>query len=522
MDPVILRSLLTIAFGAVAGGVTNAIAVWMLFHPYEPPVLFGRRLRMLQGAIPKNKARLAVSMGRTVGTKLLSPADITTALSEPVFHAAFDERLTSFLVSVFNERRGSIEEMLSPEAAAEVRKLLLHAAEGLLGRLDTYLEGDEFRAQAHHWAEALAHEVEHRPIGELLTEERETALALKAEQWIADAVEEQGFENAVRDYIDRGADRLLQPGRTFQELLPQGLVSAVERGISGYLPIALERLGGLLDDPAARSKVEQVVHELLDRFMKDLRFHQRLVAALIITPDTIDRVIKAIESEGAAKIAEMLHDSSVRDAMARGVNDGIVDFLRKPVISVLGSPEDRSVHEAKDTVQEWVLRLARDTQTRTFLVEKLRSTLSAAEQRTWGDVFRHVPPNRVADVIVGAARSERAREIYRDSLDKLVDTVMQRPLGRFADHLGEDAPARVERALAPPLWDWIQKQVPAVAQQIDIAGKVEAKILDFPPQQVEQLIKGVTERELKVIVRLGYVLGAGIGVVSALISIILS
>jgi uncharacterized membrane protein YheB (UPF0754 family) len=56
----VLRTLLTIVFGAIAGGTTNAIAVWMLFHPYEPPRVFGRRISLLQGAMPKNKARLAV------------------------------------------------------------------------------------------------------------------------------------------------------------------------------------------------------------------------------------------------------------------------------------------------------------------------------------------------------------------------------------------------------------------------------------------------------------------------------
>ena len=63
------RALITIAFGALAGGITNAVAISMLFHPYEPRGL-GRW--KLQGAIPKNKARLAKTIGRTVGQRLLT------------------------------------------------------------------------------------------------------------------------------------------------------------------------------------------------------------------------------------------------------------------------------------------------------------------------------------------------------------------------------------------------------------------------------------------------------------------
>src|SRR5690606_11085056 len=151
----------------------------------------------------------------------------------------------------------------------------------------------------------------------------------------------------------------------------------------GYLPIAIEKLGGMLDDPAARAKVEEALHELLDRFMKDLRFHQRLVASLLITSETIDRVLDAVEKEGAGRIAELLQDPPVREAMARGVNNAIVDFLRKPVTSILGEPGDQSVENAKATIIRWVLDLARDEQTRSFAVEKLGLLMDSAQGHTW-------------------------------------------------------------------------------------------------------------------------------------------
>ena len=32
----VLTAAAMVFFGALAGGLTNAIAIWMLFHPYEP------------------------------------------------------------------------------------------------------------------------------------------------------------------------------------------------------------------------------------------------------------------------------------------------------------------------------------------------------------------------------------------------------------------------------------------------------------------------------------------------------
>ncbi len=510
------QTAVSILFGAIAGGVTNAVAVWMLFHPYEPPNVFGRPFRLFQGAIPKNKARLAAAVGRTVGTQLLTSEDLARTVGQPGFREAFDERLSAFLEGVLEREWGSLSELLPAPLLAELRVVLDGAAEGLLERLDEYLADEEFRGAAHRWARDLADELRDRPLAQLLTPERQADLAARADGWVADVLGGDGFQRAIQDYLDRSAERLLRPGRTFQDLLPQGLVSAVERAIGGYLPLALERLGGMLERPEVHERLERVLHEILNRFMRDLRFHQRLVASLVITPETIDKVLAAIERDGAGKISELLQEPEMRDATARSVNDAIVDFLRRPVNATLGRPGEPSVEEAKDTVSGWVLGVARDEHTRAFLIERLKATLASAEHRTWGDLFRHVPPDRIADALVSAARSERARQVYRETTGRLLDRALDRRIGRPIDLLGEDAALRIERSLAEPLWGWLQAQVPAVAGRVDIAGKVEERILAFPTAKLEALIRNVTEKELRLIVHLGYLLGAMIGLLSAL------
>jgi uncharacterized membrane protein YheB (UPF0754 family) len=517
----ILSALLTIVFASIAGGVTNAIAVWMLFHPYEPPLLFGRPIRMLQGAIPKNKARLAATVGRTVGTKLLTPEDLARTVSEPGFREAFADRLSVFISGMLERERGSLHDLMPPSVRAEVRGLLGQVRDSLLVRFEAYIGTEDFQNVVRRWAQNLAAELEAEPLGQsLLTPEREAALEQKVEAWLEELVGSAGFTDAIRDYLDRGARTLLVPGRTFQEILPVGLIASVERAISGYLPIAIEKLSGVLDDPGARKRVERILHELLDRFMGDLKFHQRMVASLFITPDTVDRILRAVEKEGANKISELLQEGEVRDAIARGVNNAVVDFLARPVTSVLGNPGDENVESAKETIATWLYSLARDEKSRRFVTERLLAVVRSAEDRTWGDLFRHLPPERLADALVQLARSERAREVYGDASDLILNAALDRPLGRLDAHLPADAPQRIEKALHEPLWAWIQEQIPPIAQRVDIGKKVEQRILDFPTGQVDQIIRNVTERELRLIVHLGWVLGAFIGVISAGISML--
>ena len=50
-----------------------------------------------------------------------------------------------------------------------------------------------------------------------------------------------------------------------------------------------------------------------------------------------------------------------------------------------------------------------------------------------------------------------------------------------------------------------------LVERIDVARRVEEKVLHFPTARMEEIVRKVTDRELRLIVRLGYVLGAFIG-----------
>ncbi len=65
-----------IAVGAAIGGVTNSLAIKMLFRPYNAVYLFDRRLPFTPGLIPKRREELAKQLGRMVVEYLLTPEGI--------------------------------------------------------------------------------------------------------------------------------------------------------------------------------------------------------------------------------------------------------------------------------------------------------------------------------------------------------------------------------------------------------------------------------------------------------------
>jgi uncharacterized membrane protein YheB (UPF0754 family) len=156
--------------------------------------------------------------------------------------------------------------------------------------------------------------------------------------------------------------------------------------------------------------------------------------------------------------------------------------------------------------------MARDPATREFVVEKLHAGFEKAGARTWGEVLARVPMERVTELLVTAARTETARTVVETSAQRLVSKALERPIGTPARWFPSDGPERIEAALSDPIWEWLQTQVPAVVERIDVARRVEEKVLHFPTARMEEIVRKVTDRELRLIVRLGYLLGGIIGV----------
>ena len=504
-----LRALVTIAFGALAGGITNRIAVWMLFHPYQPPRWFGRRVAWLQGAVPKNQHRLAGSVGNVVGGALLTPDDIASELQQ--LEGAFRGRLRELAAELTEREQPALADLLPEPALVELRGLLT----GLLseGRefLARALDAPESREEATRLLETVRDALSEAPVSRTLDPERRAAVRDAIERWLARLVESAAFEATVRRHLDEAARRMLRSGRTIEQLIPPGLVAALEHALRDYLPVAIERTSRVLEDPDARERIEQLIRELLERFMRDLRFHQRVVARLIVTEETVARVLDTLQAEGADRVGTVLREPEVQTAIARNVNEGVVDFLRHPPSEVLGDPDDPHVGSALDSIAGWLVAAARDAGSRVFLMDRVEEMLDRFGERSWADVLGVLPPDRVAASLAAGFRSEAGRTLFDAITERVTDRILHAPIGRLDRLLRDDAAPRLADTLAGPAWEWISGRVPEVAERIRIADRISTKIERFPIQHIERLVRDISQREFDLIVRLGYGLGAIIG-----------
>lgn len=507
----LLMAVATVVGGSVAGGLTNMVAIWMLFRPHEPRGV--GRLR-LQGAIPKNKARLAKSVGRTVGEKLLTADDIASRLAAPPTREAFDGAMRRALETALDREHGSLREHLGPTAVE-----LLEEAASALGprvaeRVAEYAGTADFEQLVASWSERLQSELAGRPVAAMLTPARRALIANQVDEWARALTEGDGLERTLRGWVAEQLRRLESDARPLGDRLPDGLVAPVEQAITDALPTALERLGNLLGDPVVKTSIRRALREAFDTAGRELLLHERLLARLVVTDKALARLVDGFEGEGFDRLTAAVNAPDMRARVEAAVRDALRQLLREPLGSRLARlpPERRVALEA--TLGGWLVAAARSRATRDALREGLLRLLEAAGELTWDRLLSAVPPAQAATLLREAVQGEPGQAWIANAVRAGARRLLDQPIGRPAAWLGQDTRERLVRAVSDQAWGWVQGQIPGVVGRLQVPEMVEQKILSFPTPVMEGIIYRVIERELHLIVQLGWLLGAIVGLLT--------
>lgn len=103
--------IVSIIIAGFVGGITNHLAIKMLFYPRRELRFAGRRVPFTPGLIPKRKDEIGCSLGRVVADHLVTAEGLKGMLDKPEFRSRVDDKLKSY-VEKWAAREETVEEML--------------------------------------------------------------------------------------------------------------------------------------------------------------------------------------------------------------------------------------------------------------------------------------------------------------------------------------------------------------------------------------------------------------------------
>jgi uncharacterized membrane protein YheB (UPF0754 family) len=512
-----------VGIGIAAGLLTNAVAIWMLFHPHRPRRI-GRLRVFPQGAIPKEIDRIARRIGQTVGTHLLRPEDIVQTLSQPEFRERFDRTLRGALEGLVDRELGNLRSEIPAGRLDEVRGTVGDFGGRLLDSLTDYLHGESFEQRVREFVDRLNREFGDEPLQQVLTPQTRQQLLAALEGLGEGIVTGRGFRSAVDEFFQRNLRDFITSDEPFGRYVPAGAINFGEAIVRNYLPLVLDRFGQILESPAAQERVRRALRNFIDRYLSQRGVFQQIMGRLIITERTLSQTVQALERGGAEEIAALLREPLIQDRAAAAVNDAIDDVLQRPVREIFGDMSDEELARVGSVLTDRIIEFAQHPSTETFVVSRLDRVLQAAEGKRLSDIVEYLGSeattrvgDRLADWVVELARGERAKDLLEAALVRQTEWLLTVPIGRVRDYLPEDGLDRAERLLFDPLWEFLQARVPALVYELPIAELVEHRIRAYPIEELEALIWTVTRRELHLIIYLGGFLGAVVGSVMVVV-----
>ncbi|SRR5579875_438777 len=307
-------------FYAVHGWFATEMAIWALFHPYQPLSIFGFRLAWAQGIFPKRRGKLAQAVAGTITDTLLTTADIKQQTELLVTEKNIYVAVDAFADSILKEFRDTTKLHRLANDLAEVSPAILqHLVVSVI--------------------DALEHGREHRVA--VVTEKIFDQVIMSARISLDQANEiaarfMEGFLTASR--IRAGLVKLLSPQN----------INALDESIQAHASGPYKLLARIIG-------VKRVCYEWRNYLEKEPEESERLVA------DLVKRF--GIKDQIAIQIANFDMRSLPLQTIAQ-LRENVISFVqafmlehRQDILSVVGRIEG----EAMGTVRAAIIRFNPET-----------------------------------------------------------------------------------------------------------------------------------------------------------------
>jgi uncharacterized membrane protein YheB (UPF0754 family) len=502
---------LNVVLHSLAGGLTDTVAVWMLFNPHKP--FLG-----VQGAIPKNKARLAASIGKVVGEKLLTPDDMLKELTHGGIRDAFNERVAIVLQQLLETERGSLRTLVPDSMSEELEQALHAVAATVAERVELWAERDDARPTVIAFVARLRASIGDQTLSDVLPAARRAAIVEQGRSLAVTLAHSDTVADAVASSVRAQAELLLTRDAPLLQTLPPALSAMLDKAVDAYIPVVVDRLGAWLARTESRETVKRTLQGVVSKFVTDLRFHERVLARFLVTERALEKALDALGGDGVDELSSLLREPAIRDQVTKAVREGVEALLRRPLRDIVGAPDAARVSTLSESLSKGALSLLRADSTQTFVAARIESALEGVSHRRLDDLLSGVSDETIAHWVLEAMRGDSTQQFVRDTAARVVQKALDAPIGRPSRWLPVHANERLAAVLSPAIWDWIVTSLPSLVQKFDVPALIERKVNEFSTQRVEEIVRGVTQRELNLIIKFGFALGACIGVGTFFIS----
>ncbi len=522
MDPLTVKILISIAIIVIAtvhGFGAAWLAIWMLFHPYNPVKLFGLTI-WPQGMIPRHREKLAESIGNAVGNELVSQQTVFDALFETSF---FKRKVEDFVNTHTQDVLSRVYPSFIDALPSQARAPILDTISALQYRLAEYiaamLKSEETTAAIAGFVDRQVDELLARRVGETLSEDQFDKIIAFVQGRLARLVNEEGLEQKIGRFVSGRLDDLAQSNATLAETFTPETVTFIKERIDSQVPPIVHHLADIATSDNTRTQIGALIKREVDDYYDQLS----LIKKIFISRERIHREVDELVNKTLPKrIEEYLRGDAFAQEAESFLNATIDNVLARPLNELVGQIESTRFDSIKQEITRRIVEMAKSEELSASVstyaheaIERFRpQTLGAALQQLDPDSAQTAKQFLTKSLVTLLSRDDTSRTINA-ILSSQIERLLVSPIGRLGDHVSEHSMKRASAALVARITAVARERLPVAIAEFDVGGLVRKKVSDYPIEKLEELVLSVARHHLKTIEIFGAVIGFFIGVLQA-------
>jgi uncharacterized membrane protein YheB (UPF0754 family) len=523
VDPFTFKLLISIAIIVIAtihGFGAAWLAIWMLFHPYEPVRVLGITV-WPQGMIPRHREKLAQSIGNAVGNELVSQETVFNALFETSF---FKSKVEDFVGNYTKGLLAKVYPSFLDALPSQARAPVLDTISALQLRLAEYiaamLKSEETSAAIATFVDRQIDELLNRRVGDTLSEDAFEQILNFVEQRFGRLVSEHDFEQKIGDFVSGRLDDLARSNATLAETFTPETIAFIKDRIDSQVPPIVQHLADIATSQNTRKQIGALIKLEVDEYYEQLS----LIKKIFISRERIHREVDELVNKTLPrKIEEYLRGPAFEQEAESFLNATIDNVMARPLNVLVGQIESDKFDSIKQQITARIFELARSEELTNSISNYLREAMEKFRPQTLAEALRNLNPDsirRAKEFLTRALVSLLARDDTGRTINMILSAQIERllvaPIGRLGDHVSQPSMQRASKALVERITLAARERLPTAIAEFDVGGLVRKKVSDYPVEKLEELVLSVARHHLKTIELFGAVIGFFIGIGQAI------
>lgn len=482
--------IIPVIVGGVIGYITNWIAIKMLFRPHYEKRIFNIPIPFTPGLIPKERNRIAKSIGEAVGEYLLSPEVVVDALFKN--EGSIEKVIIHYINRLKHEER-TLEDLISSLNYGEFEGRKEDIKKKLASLIALNFRKDQFKDRLIKLIDEYIFIVSRDNIYGIIEGKIESFLNYLAN---SDEVKEE-----LNGLLMEKLNTLSQDDRSLSEIIPEDIVNSFKDFILQNEENIVKLLKNILDNPRVKGQFKNWISDILSHNMNKL-------IAIFINPETIsDKILSLLE--------EYLNKAERSKEILSFILLMVDKIFEKEISYLLGDFVKDLKEEDMSVVSEIIIKNVLKEDNQYKIIDKLKNKLEGEEENI---------KSYLLDLIKRELESFLNSKSFYDhilsTVDKAIESILNRSISSLIVDINEDDILSIVNFLKIIIENLIKNQLPNMVKAFNISKVVEDQINSFDVAFTEELILEIANRELKAITWLGGLLGGIIGLLTPILTML--